>query len=353
MDEIINDIYIKNNYPALEKLYLIVKSKHPDVKRKTVQEFLESQQTYQLLKQTNASSANGHITAFEPNEIWQVDIYVMKKYETYNKNYGYMFAVIDVFTRRASVRKMKNKNAEDCATALQDIIFTWKVSPRVIMSDNDKAYAGSEYQRVLNKYNIILDENVVGDHNALGIVDRFARTLKTIITHHFVHNKTKNWIDKIDDIITTYNDTYHRGLNYYTPNEAMDEKNYNEVLYWNVIKNQENKTVSDLKVDDKVRIKISGMFTKGTEPNWSEEFYTVKKVNGTTITLSNDKRYKRTNLLKIPRATEAGTTKNIIREVTRENRGRQIRNREDINENNIIPEERQRRNIKKPSRYDV
>jgi hypothetical protein len=46
--------------------------------------------------------------------------------------------------------------------------------------------------------NIILDENVVGDDNALGIVDRFARTLKTIITHHFVHNKTKNWIDKID-----------------------------------------------------------------------------------------------------------------------------------------------------------
>jgi len=133
----------------------------------------------------------------------------------------------------------------------------------------------------------------------------------------------------------------------------MDEKNYNEILYWNVLKNQENKTVSDLKVDDKVRIKISGMFTKGTEPKWSDEFYIVKKVNGTTITLNNDKRYKRTNLLKIPKNTEAGTTNNIIREVTRENRGRQIRNREDINENNIIPEERQRRTVKKPSRYDL
>ena len=34
MDEIINNIYVKNNYPALEKLYQIVKSKHPEIKRK-------------------------------------------------------------------------------------------------------------------------------------------------------------------------------------------------------------------------------------------------------------------------------------------------------------------------------
>ena len=201
--------------------------------------------------------------------------------------------------------------------------------------------------------NIILDENVVGDHNALGIVDRFARTLKTIITHYFVHNKTKNWIDKIDNIIETYNDTYHRGLNYKSPNEAGTDKYYNEILYWNILKSQENKTVSDLKIDDKVRVKISGMFTKGTEPKWSDDFYTVKKVNGTTITLNNDKRYKRTNLLKIPKNTEVGITKNIVKEVTRENKGRQIRKREDIVENNIIGEEKQRRTIKKPSRYDL
>jgi hypothetical protein len=220
------------------------------------------------------------------------------------------------------------------------------------MSDNDKAYSGSEYQSVLNKYNIILDENVVGDHNALGIIDRFARTLKTIISYHFVHNKTKNWIDIIDNVITAYNDSPHRGLNYMSPNDAMDEQNYNEVLEWNILKNQENKTVSDLKINDKVRVKISGMFTKGTEPRWSDEFYTVKKVNGTTITLSNDKRYKRTNLLKIPITTEAGSTENIIKGVTKENKGRQLRKREDIDENNIIPEERQRRTVKKPSRYN-
>ena len=111
--------------------------------------------------------------------------------------------------------------------------------------------------------------------------------------------------------------------------------------------------MSDLKIDDKVRVKISGMFTKGTEPKWSDDFYTVKKVNGTTITLNNDKRYKRTNLLKIPKNTEVGITKNIVKEVTRENKGRQIRKREDIVENNIIGEEKQRRTIKKPSRYDL
>ena len=40
----------------------------------------------------------------------------------------------------------------------------------------------------------------------------------------------------------------------------------------------ENKTVSDLVENNKVRIRIEGIFTKGTEPKWSDEFYTVEKL---------------------------------------------------------------------------
>ena len=49
------------------------------------------------------------------------------------------------------------------------------------MSDNDKAYEGSQFNNILNKYDIILNENVIGDHNALGIIDRFARSFKNNI----------------------------------------------------------------------------------------------------------------------------------------------------------------------------
>ena len=127
----------------------------------------------------------------------------------------------------------------------------------------------------------------------------------------------------------------------------MSEKHYDEVLGWNIIKNQKNKTVSDLKPDDKVRIRIDGAFTKGTEPRWSEDVYDVKKVNGTTITLTNDKRYKRTNLLKV--AVTSKGINNVVSEASKQNKQKQLLQREDIVINNIVA--RAKRTIKKPSRY--
>jgi hypothetical protein len=62
------------------------------------------------------------------------------------------------------------------------------------MSDNDKAYEGKEFNNILKKYDILLNENVIGDHNALGIIDRFARTLKTILSHKFINEQNHYWI---------------------------------------------------------------------------------------------------------------------------------------------------------------
>ena len=167
------------------------------------------------------------------------------------------------------------------------------------MSDNDKAYEGKEFNNVLNKYDILLNENVIGDHNALGIIDRFARTLKTILSHKFINEQNHYWINDIQEIINIYNDSQNRGLLNLTPNQAAMDENYDFIYSLNLIKSKENKTISDLSIGDNVRIKISGIFTKGTEPRWSDETYSVKKVQGTTITLNDDTKFKRTNLLKV------------------------------------------------------
>ena len=80
----------------------------------------------------------------------------------------------------------------------------------------------------------------------------------------------------------------------------------------NLIKSMENKTVSDVVENNKVRIRIEGIFTKRTEPKWSDEFYTVEKTIGNTVYLSNGIKYKRNNLLKIPDDTKE-INKNIIK----------------------------------------
>ncbi len=50
----------------------------------------------------------------------------------------------------------ENKNSEDCSIALQNIIKI-NGSPKVLMNDNDKAYVGKEFNKILNKYDIVLN----------------------------------------------------------------------------------------------------------------------------------------------------------------------------------------------------
>ena len=74
---LITNLYVKNNFPGLEKLYILTQKDHKYITRKEIKEFLESQYNYQLLKVQPIINKPGHIVALFPNELWQMDIFVM------------------------------------------------------------------------------------------------------------------------------------------------------------------------------------------------------------------------------------------------------------------------------------
>ncbi len=60
---------------------------------------------------------------------------------------------------------------------------------------------------------------------------------------------------------------------------------------------------SDLSVGDHMRVSEANYFKKGTEQRCTDEIYTVEEIKGMSITLNDDKVYKRDKLLKIPKDT--------------------------------------------------
>jgi transposase InsO family protein len=78
---------------------------------------------------------------------------------------------------------MKTKSTNDNIQALKQVAA--KQKPRVIMSDNDAAFTSREFQKELQTLDIIHDMNLVGDHNALGVIDRFAKNLKVTLYKYF------------------------------------------------------------------------------------------------------------------------------------------------------------------------
>ena len=79
------------------------------------------------------------------------------------------------------------------------------------------------------------------------------------------------YIDKLDDIVNKYNNTYHRTI-------KMKPVDIKSSTYIDSSK-ENNDEDPKFKNGDIVRIsKYKNIFVKGYVPNWSEEVFVIKKV---------------------------------------------------------------------------
>ena len=143
-EDIILNAYEEHNYPSLEKLFQILKKKNINISRKEIKLFLDSQLEQQLTTTQYIKKSSGKITALIINECWQIDILNLQKYAHDNKNYSYILAVVDVFSRKAWAIATKDKEAITITNALQSIIDDNNgEAPRVITGDNDSNYTSA------------------------------------------------------------------------------------------------------------------------------------------------------------------------------------------------------------------
>ena len=290
------------------------------------------------VKQVNKKQL-GHITSFTYKQNAQMDIFDISKYSKTNKNYKYLLVLIDVFTREVFLRPLKNKNIDDVIISLNDIFSDYK--PHVISSDSDSTFLSKQIQDIFDEHNIYHDVVIArDDHRALGIIDRFALTIKTTLSKLFLRNDNTNWIDYIYKIVDKYNNTPHSSIANLTPKEATDPKYQADIGMINSYKAKKIKVKSQFKEGDKVRIRIKETFRKGTEPRYSDKIYIVESVNGIRITLDNDKTYLESDLIK---TVFENTEPNIINKTIKENSISRTLKKDGIDQNNIITTERRKR----------
>ena len=101
------------------------------------------------------------------------------------------------------------------------------------------------------------------------VAERFIRTLKNKIYKYMTSISKIVYIDKLDDIVSEYNNTYRTTI-------EMKPIDVKDNTYINTDK-EVNDKVPKFKVGDHVRIsKYKNIFAKGYTPNWSEEVFVIK-----------------------------------------------------------------------------
>ena len=247
MDDILS-IYKKYNRPGAQKLLLLAKSEGIQTTLKDVQAFIASRAEEQQLKESrHTQQSQGHIVSYNPFNRLQLDIFVLKKYETSNKGYGYILCIIDIFSRKVWTYPMKSKSLMDTTPAIKKFFSSSglhefnKKALVIIMSDSDSAFKGDDrdedqnFQKILSDNNAVLEHVKLNDHHALGVIDVFAKNLKRVLSREFLENKSTEWISILPKVIEQYNNTPHTALDNITPNNAIsDPQKRMHVMHLNI-----------------------------------------------------------------------------------------------------------------------
>ena len=204
-------------------------------------------------------------STFKDN-IWGVDLADMQLLSKCNKGIRFLSCVIDIFSKYAWVVPLKDKKGISTVKAFQSILKQSNRKPNIIRVDKESEFYNAYFKKWLRDNDIVM----YSTHNKgkSVVAKKFIRTLKSKIYKYMTSISKNVYIDKLDDVVDEYNNTYHNTV-------KMKPIDVKDNTYINTSKKINNKDPK-FKVGDHVRIsKYKNIFAKGYMPNWSEEVFVI------------------------------------------------------------------------------
>ena len=191
------DSFIDNlGFKSLDKVYKAVKERFPDVKRSDVKEYLESlgvesksEINPKAMRSKMGKSYSGIIGGY------QIDIFIYQR--------KYYLLAININTKYGYISKsIKNKSVHAVLPEIK--IFVDKFKPDSISCDNEPAFVSKDTVEYLISKDIELRVITEQVHSALGIINRFCRTIRDMLFN------SKNLT--LEEAIKIYNNSYHKTI---------------------------------------------------------------------------------------------------------------------------------------------
>ena len=189
-----------------------------------------------------------------------------------NKGFRFLLCAIDIFSKFAWVVPLKYIIGISIVDAFQKILDKSGGKPNKILVDKGSEFYNNSFIKWLKDKDI----EVFSIHNEVKTVvaEGFIRTLKTKIYKYLTSMSKNVYIDKLEDIVGEYHNTYHRTIKM----KPVDVKDNTHIDFEKEFNDKDRK----FKIGDHVKIsKYKNIFAKGYTKNWSENLFVIKKVKKT------------------------------------------------------------------------
>ena len=198
----------------------------------------------------------------------------MKAVSKFNQGFNFLLLVIDILSKYGWIIPLKNKEGKTVASALKKIFKERK--PEKMWVDKGKEFYNKDVKELIELYSTENEEKS-------SVVERWIRTMKEKMWKYFTDNNTNHYVDILPDLVKDYNNTKHSSIKM-TLVEASKKKN--EFTVWRNLYPDRLKKIDinpKFSIGDKVRIsKKKKTFEKGYTTRWTEEIFTITKINRTS-----------------------------------------------------------------------
>ena len=214
------------------------------------------------------------------DEIWSIDLADMIDYKiSNNKNYRYIFIIVDNFSKYLWAIPLKNKYSQTITNEFSNILTTSKRKPLKIESDRGTEFYNSIFQNVLKSKNI--HHYLRYTDKGPSIAERVIRTIRNLLKKPVFEKGNVNWLSELSSVIKQYNNTIHQSIKM-TPNQAS--KTSNERKVYSNLKDNKEAHKPKFNLGQLVRTAdIKRVFSKGDSTNWSYKLYTITEIIHDTI----------------------------------------------------------------------
>lgn len=193
------------------------------ISRRFIHTFLQTHSASVSRRIVTAKTNKEVVKSFRPEypfQHWQIDTMDMIQYARQNRGYKYILVIIDIFTKFIYIHPLRNKTQFEVAQVLKKIFLSGDI-PDKLHSDNGTEFKGrggfqNHVERLCIEYKV---KQIFGDAyspQTQGFVENKNKQIKTLLNYFRINNKSMNYVDILDEVAYTINNSKH-AVTGYTP----------------------------------------------------------------------------------------------------------------------------------------
>lgn len=262
-------------------------ARHFNITQDKAKEILEHIEGYTLHREYKKPKIYNPYYVHKRREQVQADLIDISKIARQNNGVQHLLLLIDIFTKRVWVYPVKNKNARTIESVLSRWIRSLDETPDKLMTDQGTEFVNQRVQNLLLRHNIEW-QAALGTSKA-AIAERANKSIQILIYKYLTQNETLRYIDKLDNIIQSYNKRGHRSLDFFSPQQADSPQNegmihaIHQTRYTKLAAHRRD--TLPFKVGDLVRIKTDVKQVSSSRRAYAEQFkgeyFNIIRINRT------------------------------------------------------------------------